>query len=96
MLVKDATNWPPRYGGASEPGGDIPDFGGGTLHSVYENNCITGLIGEIAGFEQHWHLRADDDEAAEKIAETLRRNLGQRLAVLGDLEISAPMSPAGG
>lgn len=95
MLISEATNWPPRYGGATVPGRDIPRFGDGALYSVYpENGCIITFTGGFADQEDRWHLKADTAQRAEKITEILRQNVGKRLTSLGDLEISATMSTA--
>jgi len=97
MFIKEATNWPPQFGDAIDPGRDIPEVGNGVLHSVYpENNCIITFTSKFADHEDRWHLKADSAQLAERITETLLQNVGKRLTTLGDLEISDTMSPAGG
>ena len=92
MPIREATSWPPQYGGAQQSGRDIPKFGNGLLYSVYpENNCLITFADE---FDNRWHLRAGSAELAEKITETLRQNVGKALAMLGDLEVSAAVSSA--
>ncbi len=94
MLIREATSWPPQYGGAQQSGRDIPKFGNGLLYSVYpENNCLITFAGEFDNQGGRWHLKAGSAELAEKITETLRQNVGKALAMLGDLEVSAASAP---
>jgi hypothetical protein len=95
MLIREATNWPPQFGGAIQLGRDIPKFGDGTLYSVCpENNCVITFTGKVGDQEDRRHLKADTAQLAEKITEALLQNVGKRLGALGDLDISATMATA--
>jgi hypothetical protein len=95
MLIRESSDWPPRFGGAHEPGRELPEPEEGILSGIYpENDDLVTFTCRFEGRDSNRHLKAHSAELAEKITEVLRQNVGKAVTELAELKIPTTASAA--
>lgn len=86
--IKDLTGWPPRPGGAQNPGTVFPTAGQAVVSEVFplREKSVT-FRAAFDGQSHSYHYKAENEKIATQILAVIAVNIGKTVAQLGELTI---------